>query len=97
MIEYRPPAAADLQQLKEQLGFSAQQMAELASVASGAQWRKYTNGTVPRQMNLHMLFFIAARLELPAETLAAVVQRMRNLGAQIDVHAVSPQTLSTAC
>jgi len=82
MIEYTPPSADDLQRLKAELGFSGAQMAELASVASGAQWRKYTNGNHPRQMNLHMLFFIAARLELSQEALDAVCERMQLLGAR---------------
>jgi len=83
MIEYTSPSADDLQRLKAQLGFSGAQMADLASVASGAQWRKYTNGNNPRQMNLHMLFFIAARLELSQEALNDITERMRALGAQI--------------
>jgi len=84
MIEYIAPSASDLQKLKKELGFSGAQMAELASVASGAQWRKYTNGDAPRKINLHMLFFIAARLELSDEALNAVVKRMRLLGATIN-------------
>jgi len=84
MIEYTPPSADDLQRLKTQLGFSGAQMAELASVASGAQWRKYTNGNAPRNINLHMLFFIAARLELSQEALNAVCKRMQLLGAQLN-------------
>jgi len=84
MIEYRAPSADDLHKLKAELGFSGAQMAEFVSIASGAQWRKYTNGNSPRKMNLHMLFFIAAKLELSQEMLDAIAERMRLIGAQID-------------
>jgi len=83
MIPYEAPSTTDLQRLKEQLGFSGNDMAELASVAGGQQWRKYTGGVEPRGINLHMMFFIAARLALPPEQLRLVVEKMREIGAKI--------------
>lgn len=83
MIPYIAPNTADLQRLKEQLGFSGNDMADLASVAGGQQWRKYTGGAEPRDINLHMMFFIAARLSLPPEQLRVVVEKMQEIGADI--------------
>lgn len=88
MIQYTPPAPEDLQRLKAQLGYSGAQMAELASVAGGQQWRKYTGGAQPRDVNLHMLFFIASRLALTPEQLRAVAERMHEIGAALDVDAL---------
>lgn len=84
MIPYEAPSTTDLQNLKDQLGFSGNDMAELASVAGGQQWRKYTGGAEPRDINLHMMFFIAARLALAPEQLRAVVEKMKEIGAVID-------------
>ena len=83
-MDYTPPTTADLRHLKDTLGYSSTQMAELASMADG-NWRKYTGGTEPRTVNPHMLFFIAARLALPPEQIATVVAKMQEIGAQIDV------------
>jgi len=49
----------------------------MAKLASAAQWRKYTTGEAPRKINLHRLFFIAARFELSESALSAVVERMQ--------------------
>jgi predicted transcriptional regulator len=88
MIRYTPPTPADLQRLKSELGYTGEKMAELVSVSGGQQWRKYTGGAQPREVNLHMLFFIAARLTLDAEQLRAVAARMVEAGADIDVAAL---------
>ena len=85
MIPYEAPRTEDLQRLKDSLGYSGNDMANLASVAGGQQWRKYTGGAEPRDINLHMLFFIAARLALPPEQLRAVVEKMQEIGAEIAV------------
>jgi len=84
MISYQAPTPADLQRLKDELGYTGEQMADLASVAGGQQWRKYTGGAAPRDINLHMLFFIAARLSLSADELARVTEKMREIGASVD-------------
>ncbi|MGB6053726.1 MAG: XRE family transcriptional regulator [Burkholderiaceae bacterium] len=83
MIPYTPPTADDLQNLKDRLGLTGQQMAALASVSDGAQWRKYTGGSSPRDVNIHMLFFIAARLALTDQELERVVTQMQEIGAGI--------------
>ncbi|EOD1311498.1 hypothetical protein ACV66F_004278 [Salmonella enterica] len=58
-------------------------MADLAGVASNSQWRKYTGGESPRAMSPHILFFIAAQLALSDEDVAAVLEKMREIGAEI--------------
>ncbi|MNT92660.1 hypothetical protein D3C72_2339800 [compost metagenome] len=62
-------------------------MAELFGVADGRQWRKYSGGD--REMSMQMLFFALARLELDAKTLERVLNRMREIGATIDLDAPS--------
>lgn len=84
MIKYTPPTPDDLQRLKRELGYTGEQMAELASLAGGQQWRKYTGGAAPRDLSLHILFLMAARLALSPGELRAVVNRMRGMGAQVE-------------
>ena len=81
--DYAPPTPEDLNQLKEQLGYTGTQMADLAGVASNSQWRKYTGGESPRAMSPHILFFIAAQLTLNDKDLALVINKMREIGATI--------------
>ncbi|EMX9222867.1 XRE family transcriptional regulator [Citrobacter koseri] len=81
--DYAPPTSEDLNQLKEQLGYTGTQMADLAGVASNSQWRKYTGGESPRAMSPHILFFIAAQLTLSDKDLALVINKMREIGATI--------------
>lgn len=66
MPTYIPPTAADLEQLKTELGLSSSQMAHLFALASGRQWRRYLSEDKQnqREMGLHMLFFAMAHLEL---------------------------------
>lgn len=84
MIPYTAPTTTDLQRLKDELGFTGEQMADLASVAGGQVWRKYTGGAQARDVNLHFLFFIAARLTLTPAQLRSIGERMREIGADID-------------
>ncbi|MPQ51946.1 XRE family transcriptional regulator [Citrobacter telavivensis] len=81
--DYTPPTPDDLNRLKEQLGYTGTQMADLAGVASNSQWRKYTGGESPRAMSPHILFFMAAQLALSDEDVAAVLEKMREIGAEI--------------
>ena len=85
MIQYTAPSPDDLNALKAEIGFSGEQMAELASVAGGQQWRKYTGGAEPRALNMHILFFMAARLVLSPEELERVAEKMRAVGADVGV------------
>lgn len=89
MITYTPPKTEDIQRLREELGYTSNQMAELASVAAGSQWRKYMGGAAPRDLSLHMLFFIAARLTLSPDELRRVADKMSEIGAHVDGDAVA--------
>ncbi|EIP3952763.1 helix-turn-helix transcriptional regulator [Salmonella enterica] len=79
--DYTPPAPEDLNRLKDYLGYTGTQMADLAGVASNSQWRKYTGGENPRAMSPHILFFIAAQLALSEDELQRVIKKMHEIGA----------------
>lgn len=81
--EYTPPAPEDLENLKLGLGYTGTQMADLAGVASNSQWRKYTGGAEPRAMSPHILFFMAAQLALGDKELSLIINKMKEIGAQI--------------
>ncbi|KMK11691.1 hypothetical protein ABW06_20435 [Pluralibacter gergoviae] len=81
--DYTPPSPEDLETLKERLGFTGNQMADLAGVASNSQWRKYTGGAEPRAMSPHILFFMAAQLALDDSELTRVLAKMKELGASL--------------
>lgn len=84
-IHYTPPATQDLRQLKEALGFTGEQMADLFGLAGNNQWRKYTGGEQPREMGPQMLFFAMAQLELDTAAIERVLDRMRQAGASIEL------------
>ncbi|ORJ23938.1 XRE family transcriptional regulator (plasmid) [Rouxiella badensis] len=81
--EYSAPTPEDLMQLKDRLGMTGNQMADLAGLAGGEQWRKYTGGKTPRSMSAQMLFYIAAQLVLEPKQIDSIVAKMRELGAEI--------------
>ncbi|AIS95354.1 hypothetical protein BTHA_2668 [Burkholderia thailandensis MSMB59] len=89
-MRYDPPTPEDLEKLKHGLQFSSAQMADLFGVQGGRQWRKYTGGEEPRDISPHILFFAAARLELSPEDFERVLQRMRAIGATIDLTSGEP-------
>lgn len=90
-MPYKAPTPEDLEKLKDQLGYSSNQMASLFGLADGRQWRRYTsqagNPDNRREMGMHMLFFAVARLTLSAEAIEAVLRGMRMIGAQVDLPA----------
>lgn len=81
--EYTPPTPEDLEKLKTDLGYTGAQMADLAGVASNSQWRKYTGGAEPRAMSPHILFFMAAQLTLTDAETQRVIDKMKDIGANI--------------
>lgn len=87
---YTAPSATDLARLKTDLGCTSEQMAELAGLAQGGQWRKYTGGATPRTLGVHMHFCMAALLTLSDAELARVLAAMREQGAMVDVRQVEP-------
>ncbi|MEA9996441.1 XRE family transcriptional regulator [Pseudomonas sp. AA4] len=82
---YAPPSAEDLARLKTALGFTSIQMADLAGLAKGSQWRKYTGRTEDRTMGLHMHFYMAALLTLSDADLARIATTMREQGAAVEL------------
>lgn len=85
IAHYTPPSPADLARLKSDLKFTSPQMADLTGLAQGAHWRKYTGGATPREMGVHMHFYLAALLTLSDDELARVAATMREHGADIEL------------
>lgn len=83
-IRYTPPTPADLRTLKESLGYTGEQMADLFGLAGNNQWRKYTGGHDPRPMSLPMLFLAGALLNTDARV-SDVFDWCRRTGAQIEI------------
>jgi len=81
--QYSPPSADALARLKIDLGYTSQQMAELAGLAQGGQWRKYTGGGAPRTLGVHMHFYMAALLTLSDAELSRVLDTMLTHGADV--------------
>jgi hypothetical protein len=81
--DYTPPTATDLVRLKDELGFTGTQMAELVGVSSNSQWRKYTCGETPRPISSHILFYTAAQLVLSETEMNKVLTKMKSIGAKL--------------
>lgn len=91
-MQYTPPTTKQLADLKQELGLTGKQMAELFGLAGDHQWRKYTGGQQPREVSPQMLFYAMARLELDDKTIERILARMRQAGATIDLaHAGEPE------
>lgn len=84
-MRYTPPTTAQLAELKATLDMTGKQMADLFGLAGDHQWRKYTGGQQPREVSPQMLFFAAARLELDEAAIEKILDRMRQMGAAIDL------------
>lgn len=86
-IKYTPPTPEDLSALKNSLAKTGKEMAELAWLAGDQHWRKYTNPNpvTGRQMSAHMLFTMAAQMELDDASLNRILERMRQIGATIEL------------
>lgn len=84
ITNYAPPSPAQLAQLKKALGRTSDQMAELAGLANGGHWRKYTGGSEPRTLTKQMHFYMAAQLALKPGDLERVVECMREQGAYVE-------------
>lgn len=82
---YDPPSAGDLARLKDDLKFTSPQMADLAGLAQGAQWRKYTGGAEPRELGMQMHFYMAALLALSEGELDRIADLMRSHGADVEL------------
>jgi hypothetical protein len=94
-MRYKAPSTEDLARLKEQLGYTGSRMAALFGVSDDNQFRKYTGGKEPRKVNAQMLFFAMARLVLKQKDIETVLEKMREVGADIDLDAPSTSRAST--
>lgn len=81
-IHYVPPTPENLRDLKDRLGLSGRQMADLFGLASSQQWHKYCGGSEPREMSLPMLFLAGALLN-PTKRVPDVFEWCREVGATI--------------
>ncbi|MBB5444664.1 MULTISPECIES: XRE family transcriptional regulator [unclassified Paraburkholderia] len=92
-MHYKPPRPEDIEHLKKALGLNGNQMAELFGVAGDRAFRRYTSKSVgtknARELGAHMLFFAMARLALKPKDIEAVLAKMREAGAEIDLNAPS--------
>lgn len=86
---YTPPTPDQVEQLKKELGYDGNQMAELFGVVGNRAFRRYTSKSPidknKRDVSMHMLFFAMARLELSPEDIERVLARMRKAGAVVDL------------
>lgn len=87
---FQPPTVQQLKQLKEELGFTGAQMAQLLGLSSSRRWRDLVNENNPQGITPSSLFLGAARLTLDAKQIEQVLEKMRQIGATIDLNADSP-------
>lgn len=80
---YRPPEPADLLALKSELQATSAEMARLAGLTQGSQWRKYTGSADPRALGMHMHFYMAAILTLNDSDIERITATMQAHGAQV--------------
>ncbi|KPD17275.1 hypothetical protein ADM96_20470 [Burkholderia sp. ST111] len=92
-MHYKPPRPEDIERLKTELGLTGTQMAELFGVAGDRAFRRYTSRSDStknkRDLGAYMLFFAMARLVLKPKDIEAVLAKMREAGAEIDLNAPS--------
>lgn len=91
--QYRPPAPADLLDLKNDLQATSAEMARLAGLTQGSQWRKYTGSAEPRALGMHMHFYLVAILTLDDADIERITTTMQQHGAQVDT---APMVLASA-
>lgn len=86
-MHYKAPTAEDIARLKKDLNLEGPGMAALFGVSDRRAFRRYTS-TSPieknrRDVDVHMLFFAMARLELSDELINRILDRMRRAGAEV--------------
>lgn len=87
---FQPPTVQQLKQLKEDLGYTGSQMAQLLGLSSSRRWRDLVNESNPQGITPSSLFLGAARLTLTDQQIEQVLEKMRQIGATIDLNADSP-------
>lgn len=81
---YTPPSQSDLAEMKARAGRSSAELAAMAGVADGRQWRRYTAATDARDISAPALFMLAAHLALSDDEMDRVIARMREIGASFE-------------
>lgn len=88
-MHYKAPQPEDIERLKKELGLNGAQMAELFGVAGDRAFRRYTSKSGSknrRELGAYMLFFAMARLILKPKDFEAILAKMREAGAEIDLN-----------
>ncbi|KLU27803.1 hypothetical protein EOS_02470 [Caballeronia mineralivorans PML1(12)] len=80
---YVPPKPAELAKLKANQNKTSSEMAELTGSTESRTWRKSTGGE--RTISAQTLFFLMARLDLAPKEIERVLNRMRKVGAHINL------------
>lgn len=74
----------------KQLGCTNGQMAALAGIKDGNQWRKYTGINPARTMSIPATFYLAAQLALSQDEYVRVLEEMRKMGADVNAESLVP-------
>ncbi|WP_144156571.1 XRE family transcriptional regulator [Paraburkholderia sp. BCC1885] len=86
---FRPPTVAQLKQWKASLGYSGARMAQILGMKTSRRWRDYADENKPQGIPPANLFMGAALVILPASEIELVLEKMREIGATIDLDAES--------
>lgn len=82
-MKYTAPTQEQLRKLKDQLGLTGDQMAQVFGLASGVQWRKYSCGSQHlRDLPLQRAFYMAALQVLTNDEIERVRVYMASFGAK---------------
>lgn len=84
---FRAIPQAGLRQLKEELGYTNSQMADVFGITTGRQFHKYLSDEDKREMGFHVLMFGMLQLELmlgPVRNIEQLYARARHYGAVIE-------------
>jgi hypothetical protein len=87
-MKYQPPSSETLRRLKERLGYTNGQMADLFGVSTGRQFHKYLSDEDKREMGFHVLMYGAIQLALmagPVTNIEQVFDAARSIGAMIEM------------
>ena len=87
-MKYQPPGSETLRRLKEHLGYTNVQMADLFGVSTGRQFHKYLSDEDKREMGFHVLMYGAMQLALmtgPVTNIEQVFAAARSIGATIEM------------
>ncbi|MGN3965057.1 XRE family transcriptional regulator [Burkholderia gladioli] len=87
-MKYQPPSSDALRLLKERLGYTNAQMANLFGVSTARQFHKYLSDEDRREMGFHVLMFGATNLALmigPVASIDQILEVARSVGALIEL------------